>query len=67
MTRLIAVPTAKDRTPRDRSSMRKPLFDICARDIKAYNGAMSFDNKAKAPDNSALAGRYFENSAARIQ
>jgi len=47
--------------------MRKPLFDICARDIKAYNGAMSFDNKAKAPDNSALAGRYFENSAARIQ
>jgi hypothetical protein len=35
--------------------MLRPLLDICARDIKVYNGAMSFDDKAKAPDGEALA------------
>jgi hypothetical protein len=56
MTRLIAVPMVKERTPREMSSMLRPLLDICARDIKAYNTrAMSFDDKAKVPDDAALA------------
>ena len=56
MTRLMAVPSVKDRTPREMSSMLRPLFDICGRDGKVYNaGAMSFDDKDKAPDDKALA------------
>jgi hypothetical protein len=55
MTRLTAVPIVKDRTLRERSSMLRPLFDICRRDGKVYNGAMSFDDKAKVPDARALA------------
>lgn len=36
--------------------MLRPLFDICGRDGKVYNaGAMSFDDKDKAPDDKALA------------
>jgi hypothetical protein len=36
--------------------MLRPLFDICARPGKAYHGeAMSFEHKAKAPDDMALA------------
>src|SRR4030065_464628 len=37
MTRLTAVPNVKERTPREMSSMLRPLLDICARDIKVYN------------------------------
>jgi len=55
MTRLIAVPIVKDRTPREMSSMLRPLLDICRRDGKVYNGAMSFDDKEKVPDARALA------------
>jgi hypothetical protein len=56
MTRLTAVPMAKDRTPLEISSMLRPLFDICGRDGKVYNeGDMSFDDKEKAPDDKALA------------
>jgi len=56
MTRLKAVPMAKDRTPLEMSSMLRPLFDICSRDGKVYNeGTMSFDDKGKAPDDKALA------------
>jgi hypothetical protein len=56
MTRLTAVPMVKDRTPREMSSMLRPLFDICGRDIKVYNGgAVSFDDKTKTPDDGALA------------
>ena len=54
MTRLTAVPTVTDRTPREMSSMPRPLLDICGRHIKAYNGPMSFDDKAKVPDDKAL-------------
>jgi Protein of unknown function (DUF3788) len=36
--------------------MLRPLFDICGGDGKAYNGgAMGFDDKAKVPDEKALA------------
>ena len=52
MTRLKAVPMVKDRTPREMSSMLRPLFDIFARPGKAYRTAP---------------GPYFENSAARVQ
>jgi hypothetical protein len=56
MTRLKAVPMAKDRTPLEMSSMLRPLFDICGWDGKVYNeGDMSFDDKEKAPDDKALA------------
>lgn len=36
--------------------MLRPLFDICGRDGKVYNGeAMSFDDKTQPPDDKALA------------
>ena len=35
--------------------MLRPLFDICGRDIKVYNGPMSFEDKAKTPDDKTLA------------
>jgi hypothetical protein len=55
MTRLTAVPTVTDRTPREMSSMLRPLLDICGRQFKAYNGPMSFDDKARPPGDNALA------------
>jgi hypothetical protein len=36
MTRLTAVPTVTDLTPREMSSMLRPLLDICAGDGKVY-------------------------------
>jgi hypothetical protein len=55
MTRLAAVPMVKDRTPREMSSMVLPLFAICGGVIKAYNGAVRPGDRAKPPDNKALA------------
>lgn len=55
MTRLTAVPTVTDRTPREMSSMLRPLLDICGRQFKAYNGPMSFDDKARPPGDNSLA------------
>ena len=56
MIRLRAVPIVKERTPREMSSMLRPLLDICGRDGKVYNGqVMSFEDKAHPPDDEALA------------
>jgi len=54
MTRLTAVPTVANRTPREMSSMLRPLLDICGRQFKAYNGPVSFDDKTRPPDDKAL-------------
>jgi hypothetical protein len=35
--------------------MLRPLLDICGRQFKAYNGPMSFDDKARPPGDNALA------------
>jgi hypothetical protein len=61
MTRLMAVPIVKERTPRLMSSMLRPLFDIRSAHIKGYDAGMSLDDKAHVPNGQALAAIKMAN------